>query len=110
MNITKKEFTDLITNNESIFMGVAHELYDNYYIGNITSEYLALEHRKAKKIGKYIVFSDDSYLDLNDNNYYKCNVYKYNYYDCMVLIAYCKCFSSYDKEWFNKVMYYIIKK
>lgn len=114
MNITKKEFTDLITSNKSLFMGVSNEFYDYYYVGNVTSEYLTdnalLEHRKAKKKGKYIVFSDDSYLNLNDNEYNKYTTYKYDYCDCIVLIAYCKYFSVCDKEWLDKIMYYIIKK
>lgn len=115
MNITKKDFTNLITNNKSALMGIANELFDLEYVASVTSEYLVENNpytnfRMSKKKGKYIVFSDNSHLDLTNYEDNKVCCYKYDYFNCFVLVVENKWYDTYDEEWYSKCMYYIIKK
>lgn len=113
IQITKKEFIELITNNESIFMGVSREdLFPTYHIANCIDDYfnMLIETRKAIHEGKYIVFSGGSKLSINDDKYNKYTMYKYDFDNCIVLANCCRWFSPCDNEWCNKTMYYMIKK
>lgn len=111
--ITKKEFTDLITSNVSIFMGVTKELFDTMYIANCVDDYLGstlVERRTARKNGCYIEFSGGSKLNLTNNHNGLYTVYKYDFYNSIVLIVNQKWYDSFDEQWYDKYMYYLIKK
>lgn len=121
-NITKNEFTELITNNKIIFMGLSKTLFEKEYIYNFVNDnYIntdaILEERSYIKKSNFVISDSGSRLDINNNESITRNCYKYSFNDFIVIVMQesyqnYKFDEEYNKIYFTdyKNMYYLIKK
>lgn len=111
--ITKTEFKNILTNNRTTLFAIFNnsividEVMESI-IKSHTAEILCIPSRKAEIKGKYIVFDNDSRLDINDNNFNTYNIYKYETVIGTVLASECEWYDSCDKRTYFKTIYYFV--
>lgn len=111
--ITKTEFKNILTSGTTTRFAIITESAItedamNELIERHIADIFCIPSRKAEIKGKYIVFDDESRLDINDNAFNIYTMYKYNSKIGTVLANECEWYDTFDKRTYYKTIYYMV--